>query len=380
MKFPPDQPARVLVIDPVTETAGVIELTLRQNNECAVMRTEDPAEGYQRVLAGGVDLVLLDAFLPQDAGLDFCRTLRADPNWAHVPVILFSDASDRSAILQGFEAGAVDFVVKPIYPTELAARVRTHIELKRQKDLTLRRVVEQRELIQLMCHDISGPVGSVRMAIEMCEDNRDLFETTARPMLQSLDRVLELMDLVRQMRAFEDGKYEFEIRPWALDWLVDQACQALADRLTKKSIHVKTIKLKDLVVRVESVSFVNSVLANLLSNAAKFSEPGSTITVGATSDGDRVLLMVEDPGIGIPQKLADRLFDPDAATSRPGTADEPGTGYGMLLVKKFVDAYGGRIIVESRDIETHPTDHGTRIILDLPRGHLPATPEQDTRS
>lgn len=359
---------RVLIVDPIPETAGLIELILRRAGDCEAHKVEHPRKALNWVRDGKVDLVLMDAFFPDDASLDFCRNLRADPEWEHLPVILFSSEHDRAAMLRGFEAGAVDYLFKPLFPTELAARVRTHFLLKRQKDLTLRKVLEQRELLQLMCHDVSGPVGSVRMALEMCRDNPKLVDESIDPMIQALNRVLELTELVRKMRAFEDGKVDFHLEAWPLAALVDQAVEVVQGRLTQKSLKLKVELPPNLAVRVEAVSFVNSVMANLLSNAAKFSYPDSTIEIGAATEGVRVFVMVEDHGIGIPPKLQKQLFSPNQPTTRPGTENEPGTGYGMLLVKKFVEAYEGRVIVDSRDIAAHPKAHGTRMILDLPTG------------
>lgn len=356
---------RVLVADPVPETAGVIELILQRSGDCEVRRAKNPREALKSVRDGQVDLVLMDAFFPEQASLEFCRTLRADPDWEHLPVILFAGEHDRSAMLRGFEAGAVDYLFKPLFPTELAARVRTHFSLKRQTDLTLAKMVEQRELLQLMCHDVSGPVGSVRMALELCGSNPDLFKLTREHMMESLDRIIALTNLVRQMRAFEDGKLAFELKDWPLEALVSQALEVVADLLKKKHIEVRKALRPNVQVRVEAVSFVNSVMSNLLSNAIKFSQPGETIEIGCSVENGRVYLMVEDHGIGIPEKLQKKLFNPHEVTSRPGTDAEPGTGYGMLLVKKFVSNYEGRIIIESRDIAEHPEDHGTRVILDL---------------
>jgi two-component system, sensor histidine kinase and response regulator len=356
------------VADPVPETARVIELVLGTSGDCEVSRCEHPRQAFEIVRKGATDLVLMDAAYGEGASLDFCRRLRADPDWSHFPVILFSSIHDRGAMLEGFRAGAVDYLFKPLFPTELAARVRTHFELKRQTDLTRRKVIEQRELLQLMCHDVTGPVGSVRAALDLCAQDPELFGRVRRHMEHSLDRVLELVDLVRKMRACEDGKMEFDLKAWPLSELIEESVAVVSDRLAKKGLEVTRLGLDGLAVTVEAVSFINSVMANLLTNAIKFSYAGSRIEIGASVQGNRVFLLVEDSGIGIPERLRARLFDPNECTSRPGTECEPGTGYGMLLVKKFVEAYGGRIVIESRDRETHPRNHGTRIILELPKG------------
>ena len=88
------------------------------------------------------------------------------------------------------------------------------------------------------------------------------------------------------------------------------------------------------------------------------------------SRGDEVALTITDSGIGIPPDLVANLFRFDVKTTRPGTLQEKGTGFGMPVVKKFVEYYGGRIEIESRTIEEFPNDHGTSITIIL-REHLP---------
>jgi len=70
---------------------------------------------------------------------------------------------------------------------------------------------------------------------------------------------------------------------------------------------------------------------------------------------------VTDPGIGIPKETLKRLFDLTSATSRPGTEGEEGTGFGMPLIKSFVEHYGGKIEVESKEQGDGAENHGTTI-------------------
>lgn len=125
----------------------------------------------------------------------------------------------------------------------------------------------------------------------------------------------------------------------------------------------------ELFVKAEPISFVHSVLANLLTNAVKFSPRGSEVRVeAALISAGRVSIRIVDQGIGMKPEMVDTLFKPGFHTHRQGTESEPGTGYGMHLVKKFVDAYGGDIVVDSRERGLHPEAHGTTITLNLGGG------------
>ena len=110
-------------------------------------------------------------------------------------------------------------------------------------------------------------------------------------------------------------------------------------------------------------SLSNNVLANLISNAIKFSQPGGEIQLSIKDEGDRTHLIVRDHGVGMPEKVKVDLFRPDKSTSRPGTSGERGTGFGMPLVKSYLALYGASIDVDSKDISNHPDDHGTTFNL-----------------
>jgi signal transduction histidine kinase len=77
---------------------------------------------------------------------------------------------------------------------------------------------------------------------------------------------------------------------------------------------------------------------------------------------------LRDEGIGIPGELLENIFNPGASTSRPGTAGEEGSGFGMPLVKQYMGYYGGSIMISSKSEEKFPDEHGTEIQLTLKKG------------
>lgn len=88
------------------------------------------------------DLVLLDTVMPGGSGLDLCKTLKASPRTAGIPVIMLTVKSDAQDIVRGFEAGASDYVSKPFNPEELLARVKAQIELKQINDQQVQLIEE----------------------------------------------------------------------------------------------------------------------------------------------------------------------------------------------------------------------------------------------
>ncbi|NRA46218.1 MAG: ATP-binding protein [Oligoflexales bacterium] len=120
--------------------------------------------------------------------------------------------------------------------------------------------------------------------------------------------------------------------------------------------------MKSFVVSAEPVSLLNDVINNLLTNAIKFSYDNGTITVKCYLSQDWKVVEIIDKGMGIPKNLIGKLFDYYKSTSRLGTQGEKGTGFGLPLVKSFMDAYHGCIDVKSTE-KGKGEGHGTTFTL-----------------
>lgn len=127
-----DRP-RVLVADDDPATILIISNALK--DEFEVIRAATGGEVLDRVAANDIDLVLLDVLMPGIDGFDICRRLKADPATANLPVVFVTILEDSLEEARGFEAGGVDYITKPVRPAIVRARVRTHVELKRTRDM-----------------------------------------------------------------------------------------------------------------------------------------------------------------------------------------------------------------------------------------------------
>jgi PleD family two-component response regulator len=124
---------RILVADDDRINTLIISNALK--GEFEVVEAGTGTEVLERVAAGDIDLVLLDVVMPGLDGFDVCRRLKSDPTTADIPVIFVTSLEESSEETQGFAVGAVDYIMKPIHPPIVRARVRTHVELKRTRDL-----------------------------------------------------------------------------------------------------------------------------------------------------------------------------------------------------------------------------------------------------
>ena len=224
---------------------------------------------------------------------------------------------------------------------------------------------EKREFIHVLCHDLKNPIAMAITVLDLIKLRPEKTEKHLPKLSIALNQVLSIIDLVRTMMALEEGKMQLILVDLNLKETVNKSLNIINQKLMDKNIQLNANIHEDHMIKAEETSIINSVVNNLLTNAIKFSKEGSKIELVSTKEDSKIILKVRDYGIGMPKVLLDKIFDANETTSRQGTSGEDGTGFGMPLVKKFVEAYGGTIEIWSKEIEESPTNHGTEIIITL---------------
>ncbi len=355
------KPPLVLIVDDIPENIQIIGGSLKSEGYDLVFATSG-TEALAIAKEELPDLVLLDVLMPDINGFTVCEHLKKDPATAEIPVIFITAFVETEAVLKGFKAGGVDYVAKPFKSAELQARTRTHLDLRRSRRELEKISEERKELLHIVCHDLVVTLGGIEgltepamfSSIKDPEELRRIINTAAK-------NGLSVVELIRNMRSIEERKFELGFLPLA-DAL-RKSLQLVDQMMKHKNISVEMNVDAELEVLAESVSLVNSVFNNVLTNAIKFSYPETRILIDAQMAEREVVVSVRDFGIGIPEKVVDRLFDLGARNTREGTFGEQGTGFGMPLVRKFMTLYGGSIEVVSRDKDESLAGHGTLVLL-----------------
>jgi adenylate cyclase len=151
---------RVLVVDDVARNIRLLEALLTPEGY-KIVTAGSGAEALERVADGSPDVVLLDIRMPDIDGYEVCRRIRSDPEHAFLPIIMVTSAEDEERI-RALDAGADDFVAKPLNPPELLARVRSLIRIKQSQDTIRAQATELAELNR----DLAGRVASQVAEIE----------------------------------------------------------------------------------------------------------------------------------------------------------------------------------------------------------------------
>ncbi|WP_245676862.1 sensor histidine kinase [Oligoflexus tunisiensis] len=247
---------------------------------------------------------------------------------------------------------------------------------RREKLIHEREAAANRNLVRVICHDLANPLNIMLNYAAIHEQPEMSWPEVQRYLKRMHSAAMHQQEIIEHVRDFEainSGKTQVKLVPVDLQEAISQMQDLLQKRLEDKGIRMIISGLEaGLHVIAEQRSLVYNVLANLVSNAIKFSPDHATIELRIDPRPDEVMITVMDHGIGMDADLQAKIFDISSPTTRPGLKGEKGTGFGLPIVKSYVECYQGRLEVESTPVEENAEVHGTRFLLTLKRG-LPHT-------
>lgn len=342
------------------------------------------------------DLLLLDLNMPDVDGYEVCRRMQSNKALADIPIVVISSYSNIDEKLKAFEAGAVDYVTKPIQMAEVQARIETHLSLRRyqraleEKNTQLTQTLDelkdaQRQLIQTaklasigklvagVAHEINNPVSFIignahiiqrdlTKLIQSSATNvgeRTNIEGTLSELVPAVDDILEashrINNIVKDLQSFS-AKGATDKSTVNFSTLVKKAVN-----WTRKSNQPAAeilLVLPSYLPVLGDEGQLTQVILNLLANAldASKDEDTPTITMQGERCGENVVLRIKDNGTGVEAHHLEHLFDPFFTTKKVGE----GTGLGLSISYGLVTEHNGSLSVENNP------DKGACFTLTLP--------------
>ncbi|MDC7232219.1 MAG: hybrid sensor histidine kinase/response regulator [Spirochaetales bacterium] len=339
----------ILIVDDIPQNIQVAAQHLKSLNYRLLYATSGD-KALSLMAANTVDLVLLDVMMPEMNGYDCCRKIRSNPDWKDIPVIFLTARNEVNDIVRGFDTGGSDYITKPFYGKELLARVKTHLELKNHRDMLARRELQLKELLHILSHDLRNSLSGITMTMDLAELANESLDTYSDRLRDLSTNGLNILDLVRNMLLLEEKP--LKLAAVSLNECISHCLHLLSPRIEEKGIQIDFNAEQEYRVLAEEVSLINSVLMNILTNALKFSFKDGTITVHLVETESKTILSVTDRGKGIPEALIPHLFQIGKGQSQRGTEGEKGSGLGLPITNKFVQAYGAELDLESSSAGT----------------------------
>jgi|GEM_PF-606117 len=342
------------------------------------------------------DLILLDIMMPGMSGFEVCRIIKTDERLSEIPVIFLTAKNDQEDIIAGFEAGAVDYIIKPFYAHEVLARVSAQMQIIQakkilaEKNAALEQInkclleakskienhaeelaalnAEKNKFFSIIAHDLRGPLAGLTGLSELLflklenageTDAEEIIEF-AKMLHDSSSQVFELLENLLEWAQIQMNTINFQPEKTPLRQLIINAIGIYQNDLKKKDLTL-SIKVNENETVFGDQTMLKAIFRNLTTNAIKFTPKGGTVEIKAGRANDqKIKIQFKDSGIGMDKSLIDKLFRLDQKVSRAGTEGEVSSGIGLILCKNLVDKHNGSI-----DVKSAP-GKGTTFTVNLP--------------
>lgn len=345
--------ADILVVDDTPANLQLLAEMLKAEGH-KVRPVTSGAVALQAALSRPPDLTLLDISMPGMDGYEVCGYLKADAVLKEVPVLFISALGETEDKVKAFNCGGVDYITKPFRCEEVMARVKTQLQIRRQKRSLqesydrLRELESLRDsLVHMVVHDMNSPIAVLGIGLSMLEKEAGsgLNEAHRKLLDVSVKSTKKLAEMVSQLLAvsrMEAGEMPLEKSVCELDQIVRNAVQPRVMVCEDNTISVEAPPgLKTLC----DAKIIQRVVGNLVDNAIKFSPAKSEVRVAVLPGRTELQVTVSDNGPGIPEGYRRKIFDKFCQVDSKKNKNF-GTGLGLAFCRLAVEAHGGRIGVE----------------------------------
>jgi two-component system, sensor histidine kinase and response regulator len=342
--------ATILVVDDLQSARETVAALLR-SEPYELLFAASGAEALEAVQNRTPDTILLDVMMPDMSGYELCQRLRARAETRHTPILLITALDSKAHVAQGLDAGADDFLSKPVNGLELRARVRTMLRLNRQYGELKALLRTRDEVAAMLVHDMRSPLLGMLMHAEVLR-RLPLAEQGARSIeaireqANRLRRFVDDLLLVAKIEHEAFALTRVSVEPFAL---VQNVVESYRHVASARGIAIAIEEAAGSTPMPLDAALFERVVDNLLSNAVKFSPADSTITVavevtGGESGAPRLTLRISDQGPGVSPAERAHIFEKFAIGRRHAGAQQ--TGLGLAFCRAVVEAHGGSIAID----------------------------------
>jgi len=331
---------------------------------------EDGNECLEKIDEVCPDVILLDVMMPGIDGFEVCKRIKNNKKWNHIPILMVTALDTKEDLAKGLDAGADDFLHKPVNGIELRARVRSLLRVKFQFDELQSNLKMREDLSHMIAHDIRTPLSVILgmatlIKMKLKDDDLLMF---IKKIVSNTNRVNSFLNDLLLLAKMKGDNIILNKTIIDIPSLVNEVFDNHKDIAESKAI---TLRLKKEGIKKGEISvdknLITRVLDNLISNALKFSPKDSVVTIRLDNPDNQqsehenntsILIKVEDNGCGIPKEDQDKVFNMYESS---GKRDKQNMSFGLGLTfcKMVVEAHGGKICAG----DNHPS--GTVITIEL---------------
>ncbi len=356
-------PVYFLLVDDLPENLLSLEALLRRDG-LVLLKARSGDEALELLLKHDVALALVDVQMPGLDGFELAELMRGNDRTRRIPIVFVTAGSaDSQRRFRGYEAGAVDFIQKPIEPDILRSKAYVFFELYRQRQQLAAQRDEllaqaealkdadrrKDEFLATLAHELRNPLAPLRQGLDTLRRNPD--DERASAIRDMMDRqvvhLVRLIDDLLDVSRVSEGKITLRRETIEVADIVRAAVEA-SRPLIEAAGHSLAIDMPSQPIWLDADSMrMAQIVGNLLNNAAKYTPKGGRIRLSARAEGAAAVIEVSDNGIGIPPEMQSRVFQLFAQVDSRPDRPQAGLGIGLALVRQLVTLHDGTVEVHS---------------------------------
>jgi signal transduction histidine kinase len=334
-----------------------------------------------RLLEQDFALVLLDVSMPEMTGLETARRIRERPRNRGLPIVFITGVAWSSdVVLEAYDAGAFDFIVKPVLPEVLRAKARVYLQLQERTQAVRRHAAELRqahdllaqageqlrdrdteaaarraaeeasrrkdEFVAMLSHELRNPLWAAANALAVLRTTRHGLDPELAIAERQIGHLTHLVGDLLDVARLTRGTVELRREAVQLAGVVADAIRDARPRIERRTHQVTADVPDDLLVDADRHR-LRQVVENLLDNAIDHTPDHGHIAIGAGLDGPSIWITVRDDGRGIPAALLPSLFELFVQGEQPLDRRDGRLGVGLTLARALVELHGGTIEAHS---------------------------------
>ncbi|HEX8946107.1 MAG TPA: response regulator [Gemmatimonadaceae bacterium] len=354
------QRRRVLIADDNAEMRAFIRRLLADRYDVDVVANgRDALESARRARP---DLLITDIVMPHLDGFGLLKAIRSDPALRTLPAIVLTERGEVDSRVEGLEAGADDYLVKPFSPRELLARVRTCMELSRMREEVERATGREEALreanrrkddfLSMLAHELRNPLAPIGYGIHLLglpEVSPQMLARTREMLERQVHHMARIVDDLLDVSRITSGKLSIVRERLDLARLVRQAIEDRRGTLEAAGLKIDAEFPNEPLWVMGDPTRLTQSFDNLLDNARKFTTSGGVVSVRVGHDAEtrRAIVVVRDTGIGIEPSLLPHVFDVFAQAEQSLDRTRGGLGLGLAVTKGLIELHGGTITASS---------------------------------
>ena len=388
------QKVSILVVDDRADKLLAYEVMLAALNQNIVC-VQSGKEALRRLLREDFAAILLDVNMPGMDGFETAALIRQRQRSETTPIIFVSAINDTvNHISRGYSLGAVDYILTPVVPDILRAKIAVFVDLFRKTEQIKRQAEERESLIReqaiaeharveaeraseakdrflaMLSHELRTPLTPVLAAVSTLEREQNIPQTVQEslPLIRrNVELEARLIDDLLDLTRISQGKVQLSFEIVDAHTLLRNALEICRSEIEEKKLRLQTEFGAGKVYLQADPARLQQIFWNLIKNAVKFTPDGGKLNIRTANNGHGQLSAeVEDSGCGIAPEVLPKIFN---AFEQAGRTQLGGLGLGLAISKTLVEAHRGQINAESKG-----RNRGAKFILSFPTCERNAAP------